>query len=491
MMKQELVSLVQTLGAWDAGEGPLYERLSARLKSVIDKGEILPGSNLPPERKLAERLGISRTTVVLAYQRLREAGHVESRQGSGTWVRRSGRDQRPSPQESDVSSTFRRNVVFRSLLEHDDDTIGFVGAHVPALPMVQEAFREIAKQPWADITGESGYSPMGWPPLRQALAQQLTRSGLRTSADQLLITSGAQQAISLVAGMLVPRGETVVAEDPTYIGAIDVFSAAGARILTVPAGAEGMEPARLRRTLEARPRLLYLAPTFHNPTGATLPERSRRELAALSAELQIPVVEDLALAGLSLVREIPLPVAAFAKDAPVLTIGSLSKLFWSGLRLGWIRGPQDLIARLSRWKALADLGSPWPTQAMAVRLLAETAAAEKQRRVDSSGRLTLLTELLQKHLPDWTWRKPDGGLLLWARLPAGDANELAHVARRHGVAIVPGSANSPEHRFADHVRLPFVAEAPAMKEGIARLARAWQEYRQILGQRGGRFEVIV
>jgi DNA-binding transcriptional MocR family regulator len=491
MMKQELSSLVQALGSWNAGEGALYERLSARLQTAIDKGEILPGSNLPPERKLAERLGISRTTVVLAYQQLREAGHVESRQGSGTWVRRSGRDQRPSPQESDASSAFRRNVVFRSLLEQGDDTIGFVGAHVPPLPMVQEAFREVANQPWTEIVGESGYSPMGWLALRQGLAQQLTRSGLRTTADQLLVTSGAQQAISLVAGMLVPRGETVVAEDPTYIGAIDVFSAAGARILTVPSGAEGMELARLRRTLEARPRLLYLVPTFHNPTGTTLPERARRDLVALSSELQIPVVEDLALSGLSLVREVPLPLAAFAKDAPVLTIGSLSKLFWSGLRLGWIRGPQDLIARLSRWKALADLGSPWHTQAVAVRLLAETGAAEKERRRESSIKLALLTELVQKHLPGWTWRKPDGGLLLWARLPAGDANQLAQVARRHGVAIVPGSANSPEHRFADHVRLPFVADAAAMKEGISRLARAWQEYQQALGQRGGRFEVIV
>jgi DNA-binding transcriptional MocR family regulator len=491
MLKQELSSLVEALGSWDAGEGALYERLSARLQGAIAKGEILPGSNLPPERKLAERLGISRTTVVLAYQQLREGGHVESRQGSGTWVRRTGRDQRPSPQESDASSAFRRNVVFRSLLEHDEDTIGFVGAHMPPLPMVQEAFATVAQRAWTEMVGESGYSPMGLLPLRQALAHHLSRSGLRTTADQLLITSGAQQAISLVAGMLVPRGETVVAEDPTYIGAIDVFSAAGARILTIPAGTEGMDPNRLRRTLETRPRLLYVAPTFHNPTGTTLPERTRRDLAALATELQIPVVEDLALAELALVRDVPLPVAAFAKDAPVLTIGSLSKLFWSGLRLGWIRGPQDLIARLSRWKALADLGSPWHTQAMALHLLSEIAAAERERRHESSTKLGLLTELLQAHLPEWTWRKPDGGLLLWAHLPAGDANELAQVARRHGVAIVPGSANSPEHRFADYVRLPFVAEPATMKEGIVRLARAWHEYQPTLAQRGGRFEVIV
>ena len=184
------------------------------------------------------------------------------------------------------------------------------------------------------------------------------------------------------------------------------------------------------------PRVLHLSRRCH-PGRATHGIGRRQfggDLAALSAELQIPLVEDLALAEMSLVRESPPPIAAFSRDGPILTIGSFSKVFWSGLRLGWIRGPEDLIARLSRWKALADLGSPWHTQAMALRLLAETAVVQEERRRDSAG-------------------------------------ELTQVARRQGVAIVPGSATSPEHRFADPVRLPFVADAPTVQEGISRLAR--------------------
>ena len=483
--------LFESLGDWSAGPGPLHARLHAALDAAITRGELLPGAPLPPERTLARALKLSRTTVVAAYQHLRQSGHLDSRQGSGTWVRRSAQDLRPSPQEHDVTSAFRRNVVFRSMLEHAHDTIGLVGAYLPPLPAVEEAARLVAQQPLRALDAEPGYSPLGLPALRKAVADSLSRVDLPTVAEQVLITSGAQQAISLVAGLLVPRGETVAVEDPTYIGAIDVFSAAGARLLPLPSGPDGLDVDRVRPMLETRPRLLYLVPSFHNPTGALMPERSRRVIARLATEFQVPVVEDNALAGLGLGPVLPPPIAVFAENAPILTIGSPSKLFWSGLRVGWIRGPEALIARLGRWKALADLGSPIFTQAMAVHLLGEEVAAEKLRRRESSTRLDLLAALLKQHLPDWSWRRPDGGLLLWARMPSGDANELAPIARRHGVAIVAGSANSPEHRFADRVRLPFVADPATMKEAMARLGRAWAEY-QPLPRRGvGRLDVIV
>jgi DNA-binding transcriptional MocR family regulator len=128
---------------------------------------------------------------------------------------------------------------------------------------------------------------------------------------------------------------------------------------------------------------------------------------------------------------------------------------------------------------------------MALQLLTEEAAAEKARRRESSARLDLLTRLLKQHLPEWSWRRPDGGLLLWARMPSGDANELAPIAQRHGVAIVAGSAYSPEHHFADRVRLPFVADPAAMTEAILRLGRAWQEYQPVPRQGGGRLDVVV
>jgi DNA-binding transcriptional MocR family regulator len=481
--------LTRALGDFPRGEGPLYQQLAEAIAAAVERSDLLPGTRLPPERSLAEALELSRTTVVQAYARLREAGTIESRHGSGTWVRRTGKIAWPSQQEHEVSTAFRRNVVFRSLIERSSGTISFVSAQLSPLPEVDQAAQAVVRKGAASLGNGEGYFPMGLPSLRKAVAAHFARDGLPTRDEEVLITNGAQQAISLVAGLLVGRGETVVTEDPTYIGAIDVFGSAGARVLALPGAAGAIDLDRLRALLAMRPRLLYLVPTFHNPTGALMPEDTRKEIARLCQEVQVPVVEDNAVAGIGFGRRPPPPIAAYAPTAPILTIGSLSKLFWTGLRVGFIRGPEAWIARLGRFKALSDLGGPLLSQAVAVELLDHASAAEKVRRRELGERLKLLTELLKHNLPGWTWQKPDGGLLLWARLPDGDAEELAHIAQRHGVALVAGSANSPDHRFADHVRLPIVADAATMTEGITRLARAAAEYQP--RPRASGFDVVV
>jgi DNA-binding transcriptional MocR family regulator len=482
-------NLAKVLANFPRGEGPLYQQLAQTITLAVERSDLLPGTRLPPERSLAGALKLSRTTVVQAYARLREAGTVESRHGSGTWVRRAGKTGWPSPQEHEVSSAFRRNVVFRSLIERAGDAISFVSAQLPPLPEVDAALKAVARKGVAGLGKGEGYFPMGLPALRKAVAAHLSRTGLPTRQEQVLITNGAQQAISLVAGLLVARGEAVVTEDPTYIGAIDVLFSAGARVLAVPGAADDLDLDRLRALMAMRPRLLYLVPTYHNPTGGLMPERTRREIARLAEELQVPVIEDNTLADVGLAGDPPPPIATFAKNASILTIGSLSKLFWAGLRAGFIRGPEAWIVRLGRFKALSDLGGPLASQATAALLVDQAMAAAKTRRREVSTKLELLTKLLAKHLPAWTWKKPEGGLLLWARMPAGDADELAQIATRHGVTLVPGSANSPDHRFADHVRLPIVADAATMKEGIARLARAAAEYQP--RPRATGFDVVV
>ncbi len=482
-------NLVDVIGSLDRADGPLYQRLAAAITRAVERSDILPGTRLPPERTLAQALALSRTTVVRAYARLRESGVIESRHGSGTWVRRAGKTAWPSPQEHEVSSAFRRNVVFRSLVERSGDAISFVSAQLPPLPEVDEAARAVARRGAVSLGGNEGYFPMGLPELRRAIAAHLSRGGLPTREEQVLVTSGAQQAISLIAGLLVARGEAVVTEDPTYIGAIDVLVSAGARVLTVPGAAESVDLDRLRALMALRPRLFYVVPTFHNPTGGLMPEPTRREIARLADELQVPVVEDDTLAELGLGAAVPPPIATFAPSAPVLTIGSLDKLFWTGLRVGYIRGPEPWILRLGRFKALSDLGGPLVSQAIGALLLDHVDAALKARRREVSGKLALLGKLLATHLPAWTWKKPAGGLLRWARMPAGSAEELAPIAARHGVALVSGSANSPDHRFADHVRLPIVADAATMKEGMARLGRAAAEYQP--RPRGTGFDVVV
>ncbi len=470
-------AFVGALGRWTEGGGPVYRRLASAVRASIGRGEIRAGERLPSERALAARLAVSRTTVVAAYEELRKDRWIESRQGSGTRV--CGAASRPPALllREDPSGSFRRHPVWRSFIEGPGGTIEFLGAHLPAPDILAREASRIDEKALRELARGPGYLPMGLPALRQAIARHLTASGLETGEDQVLVTHGAQQAIGLAGALLVERGESVVVEDPTYLGSIDIFAAQGARLSTVPVGGDAAWVAKLKETVaRVAPRLVYLMPTYQNPTGAVMPEACRRAVARLSRELQLPIVEDNTLADLSLGGRPPAPIAAFEPEAPVLTVGSMSKLFWGGLRIGWIRASEEILLRMTRLKIMADLGGSPIGQLVAVRLLAEAERVRASRRREMRERLDRLTKLLARHLPDWQWTPPAGGLSLWVKLPRGDADTFAQVALRHGVAVVPGTLASPDGEFGDRLRIPFVLEAAPMREGVERLARAWEAY---------------
>ncbi|HTY42942.1 MAG TPA: PLP-dependent aminotransferase family protein [Thermoanaerobaculia bacterium] len=470
-------AVVGALGKWADGDGPVYRRLSRALAAAIDRGEIEPGSRLPAERVLADALAVSRTTVVSAYEELRAAERVESRRGSGTRVRGSAARGPGLRLREDPSGSFRRHPVYRSLVDGPGDTIEFLGAHLPAPDSLPRELARVEERALRELARGPGYLPMGLPALRQAIARHLTGSGVPTTDEQVLVTHGAQQAIGLAGALFLERGDAVVVEDPTYLGSIDIFAGLGARLVPVPVGGDAAWLSRLKNLIAAAaPRLVYLMPTFHNPTGAVMPESCRRGLARLAREMRVPIVEDNTLADLSLSGRAPAPIAAFDTAAPILTIGSLSKLFWGGLRIGWIRGSEELLARITRLKIMADLGGSLVGQLGAVRLLSGAERVKQARRREMRERLDRLTQLLSRHLPSWRWEAPAGGLSLWVRLPRGDANAFAQVALRHGVAVVPGSLASSSGGCADRLRLPFVLDAAPMKEGVERLARAWAAY---------------
>jgi DNA-binding transcriptional MocR family regulator len=468
------LELVSRLGDWSVGPGPLYARLAGAVRGLIESGEVGAGTRLPPERPLADALGVSRTTVVLAYRELRGRGLASSRQGSGTWVpRRPGLPRRPAPDER--SRSFLVETVTRAASEETADTIGLMGACLPGscVPLTEEWAAAAANL--AELASGTGYSPQGWPALRRAIAEGYEARGLATSPDEILVTNGAQQAIDLLARLLVSRGDAVVLEDPTYLGAIDAFTLAGARLVSVPVGGEGAELTALRAAAQSPSALFYLVPSFHNPTGTVMPEAARRAVAELAEARGLAVAEDESLAELGFGdAPPPPPIAAFAKRACVFTIGSMSKLYWGGLRVGWVRGPRALVTRLTRLKVAADLGGSLLGQALAVRLLARRGEVRRARRRESRARFECLARLLRERLPDWSWQEPSGGLTLWVRLPSPGCEELARVAGRHGVAIVPGPVHSPSRLFPDRLRLPYVLDEATLTEGIARLARAWQ-----------------
>lgn len=481
------------LTGWtSASSGPLYRRLAEAIRAAIRRGELTSGSRLPTERALAAELSVSRSTVVAAYDLLRGEGWLESRQGSGTWVRRRASVVRFG--EDRPGFLGRSTMTFRALIEGPGDAVEFTCAALPAgdlfdRPAVASAFEDLS----AFAKTAIGYEAAGHLPLRHAIAHHLTRRwGLPTSGEEVIVTTGAQQAIGLAAALYARPGDVVAVEDPTYLTAIDVFTAAGVRLLPIPIGVQGLRPERLRDALlDASARFAYVMPTFHNPTGAVMPERERREVAHVADELQIPIVEDLTVADLALDQEPPPPIGAFQAETPVLTIGSLSKVLWGGLRIGWIRAPAPVIQRLGRMKLVMDHGSSVVSQILALRLLEDLDAIREERRELVRSRRSVLEELLRAHLPDWSWERPAGGLCLWVRIPSGDATSFSQVASHHGVALVAGPMTSVDGRFADRIRLPYVLEPDEMRDGVERLAAAWADYEPQIAARPHAVRIVV
>ncbi|MDQ6694417.1 MAG: PLP-dependent aminotransferase family protein [Chloroflexota bacterium] len=479
------------LGAWAQGAGPMYRLLAEALQKAVLEGSIVAGTRLPAERTLARLLAISRTTVAGAYEMLHEEEWVERRVGSGTWVKPIV-GARSWQRRDTFAATLKRNPLYDSLLGSNQPFIDFSKASGGDPAVVPYSTYALPEYEIAELLEQPGYVPLGLPALRRAIAARYSRRGLATGEEQILVTNGAQQAISLVAALYVQRGDTVLVENPTFVGAIDTLGAGGGRLVPVPI--EGM---RIRVDLLpglARahyPQLLYVSPTCQNPTGTIFTVTERREIVRFAAEHGIPVLEDNTLADLVITGEEPRPIAAYAEDGPVLSVGSMSKLFWAGLRIGWVRAPQPLIARLARLKLMADLGTGLISQAIAVRLLESTDVVRARRREELALALTRTSSALREHLPEWEWTAPSGGTFLWVRLPNTDAQEFAQMALRCGLVVTPGIAMSVDGSHTSYLRLPFFLNSGLFDEGFSRLIDAWAAFTRLAATERHMVNVVV
>lgn len=469
-MKISPARLAMLMGQWSGAGGPLYLALAAALRGAMERGELPAGTVLPPERDLAQRLHVSRTTVVGAYRALKESGQLESRQGRGTWVLG---PTAPAP-SSEIAFS---GELYTDMIGGGGDLIELSAAAPLPTAVVAEEIARVGAALADRVTG-SGYLPAGIPELRERIAALHTSQGVPTRPDEVLVTTGAQQAIGLLTTLLGEAGQAVLVEEVTYPGALDFARGAGMRPVGVPLDAGGVDVDALEDLLErVRPRFVYLVPVHHNPTGTVLSEARSRRVAELSARYRVPVVEDLALRDLPMSQApLPAPIAAHDPEALVLSIGSMSKVFWAGLRVGWIRAPRPIVERLTRLKIVADMGTGLLSQFIAAAALPRLPEAIAERRAGLIAGHAALAGALSRRLPDWSWETPTGGCILWVRLPRGDARELAQVAQRCGVSIVPGQVLSADGGHADRLRLPFVAEPAVIEEAARRLALAWGLY---------------
>jgi DNA-binding transcriptional MocR family regulator len=456
------IELSQRLGRWSSGRGPLYVLLAARLRALIDDAELPPGGRLPPDRVLAAALAVGRSTVVAAYDLLAVEGRIVRRQGSGTRVAGSA-----APEPNGTTDA----PVFLHLLEPRDDVILLACAAPDAPPPeLVDAYARILPQ-LAGISGDIGYHPMGHLGLRHAIADRYTRRGMPTRADQVLVTTGGQQALSLLARAFVAPGDRVLVEAPTYPGALEAFRDQAAVLCALPIGLAGFEKAVAERPVA----LAYVIPTFHNPTGAVMPALPRQRLGRSASVAGVTLIEDEALIDLGFPgEEIPPPLLTHAPD--VISVGSLSKIIWGGLRIGWVRAAAPVITRLARLRSVQDLGGNIPAQLAAAALLPQLETVRLRQAPQRQARHDHLRGELARRLPEWDAPPVRGGQTLWVRLPYGDGVSFAQAALRHGVAVLPGSGLDAGGQSAEYLRMHFIAPPDVLTDAVRRLADAWRGY---------------
>ena len=461
------------LGRWDESDGPLYGRLARAVARLLEGGLIGSGTALPAERQLAGALSVSRNTVSAAYAELRRDGWIDARQGSATVI--------TGAKHSPVAA-YKTNGLFASLMRNHPDVVDLTVAVPDAAPVVAEVMSDpsaFLDDP-AAVTAGHGYFPAGYQVLREALADVLSRNGLPTSPEELMVTSGAQQAISLVAQATIRAGDRVVVEEFTYPGALDLATSRGAVLAPVPIGPHGVDLAAFdRETAAGNARLAYLVPTFHNPTGAVLDFPSRQHLVRTIAEQRVTTIDDLTLAELDFVSPAPPPLAALATEAPIISVGSMSKVFWGGLRIGWVRARRPVIDHLVGFKASADLGTSAVAQALAAAVLTRYDETREWRKARLAASLETATNAIAELLPGWDWQAPAGGPHLWIRMPSGsDSTAFSHVALRNGLALVPGALlAADDSRAGDRIRLPLYPDGDDLVSAIRLMSETWARFR--------------
>jgi DNA-binding transcriptional MocR family regulator len=423
------------------------------MRSLVLDGRLAIGARLPPQRVLAGALGVSRATVTGAYEKLREQGYLESRQGAGSWVTLPA-GHRPAPSDAIVGG-------------------GGLDMRIAALPapaMLEELFADAAAElpRWLD---HHGYDPLGLPPLRRAIAARFEHRGLPTRPEQILVTNGALQALDLAIRALLPRGRRVLVELPSYPAALDALRSAGARLEPVPLGEKGWDMEAIEAAVRERPvALAYLMPDFQNPTGLVMDAPARRRtLRALQATGATTVIDEtfaeLNLDGGSM----PAPTASFAGDRTI-TIGSLSKSVWGGLRVGWVRAAPATIHQLVTARAAIDLASPLFEQIVATRTLERLDEILAERREVIRIRRAALAQALEERVPEWRYTLPAGGLFIWVRLPGPLATPLALEAGRRDLHLTPGPRFAAAGVLERYIRLPFTLAPWQLERAVEILA---------------------
>ncbi|MFJ2631450.1 PLP-dependent aminotransferase family protein [Streptomyces sp. NPDC087422] len=453
-----------------AGHGrklPAYRGLADGIRLLVLEGRVQVAARLPAERELALALGVSRTTVAAAYEALRAEGFARSRRGAGSWTAIPDGHVLPSRSLEPLPPDAAGSVI----------DLGCASLPAPEPWLTRAMEGALAELPAYAAT--HGDFPAGLPVLREAIADRYTARGVPTMPEQIMVTTGAMGAIAAAARRLVGFGERVAVESPSYANVLELFRETGSRLVpvTLREGLGGWDMDAWRRVLrDAAPRMAYVMPDFHNPTGSLIGEDQRRDLVEAARAAGTVVVADETMAELVLDGEESgvRPMAAFDRGGTVMTVGSASKAVWAGLRIGWVRTTPDVVRRLVSARAYLDIGSPVVDQLAVAWLLrgggwdlALAARRERARECRDD-----LVAALREHTPDWDFAVPRGGMTMWVRTGDVSGSRLAVAGERLGVRVPSGPRFGVDGAFEPYIRLPFTVSGAAAVEAAARLAQA-------------------
>jgi DNA-binding transcriptional MocR family regulator len=461
---------------------PVYRQIADGVVTAAKQGKIEPGHRLPPTRDLARDLGVNRQTVVAAYEYLAAEGLVSSHTGKGTFLARPSGPGVPATESAATDTgwlpAFSRAVegsqvggllsIYQTAIRSDG--ISFAGSYpAPELLPVELFAAAMSRTLGEGAERFLTYGPTaGHLPLREQIAAQMREAGSKVESENLLVTNGAQQAIELVFHTFLERGDTVVIEEPTYTGALSVLSSIGARVVSVPVDEGGMRPDLLAIALERhRPRLLYVQPTFQNPTTAVMNEYRRRELLDLAARSRTIVLEDDWAHGVRFSgRELP-TLHALDPDH-VIYVSTFSKKLLPGLRVGWIAARSRMVERLIALKQIRDCGTSPLLQAALHTFLDRDGMTEHLQRVLPAyrERRDCMLAAMDRHFPDEVLRtRPEGGLFVWVTLPRNlDGENLFQAAQARDVIYSKGDLFHSNADGSHTLRLTYSTASPSQIE---------------------------
>lgn len=465
---------------------PIYLQISEGLNRAIVRGSLKMGLRLPSARELAAELGVNRLTVETAFDTLESAGLIERRHGSGTYVLPSCKH--PTTQTAErrewpiwQQELFQVQDIGRSCSPNGkplryDFTSGMGDRGLIPAEDLLRCLRSVLRKEGVLSMGYE--TAQGYSPLRESIAEILSAQGTPARSENILITSGSQQAISLTAQALLRQGDTIFVEETCYDAALSLFRMLGMRLCALPMDKDGIITECIEPLLQQRrPGLLYCMPNFQNPTGRVLSAQRRQHLVKLATRYNFPILEDDYVGDLRYDGNALPSLKTLDPIGCVLHTSTFSKMLMPGLRLGYLMAEGPVMNHLIHWKRHLEISSTSVLQ----RALHAFISVGRYRRHVRRARLIYkerrdaMTEAIMQHFPKaCRYECPRGGLFFWLRLPDEvDASRLTELAAKDGVGIAPGNRYEVTHGEGErHIRLNFAAsEIPDIEEGVARLGR--------------------